>query len=642
MRRNLAWVRSGRSSAVVAAVLVGLLPGLLSLQSLPATADTAAASADVAAQGVPETPEQAWGSTKSLPSLTPSEETQSDADPGTPEQEFEPPKEAVPEEQRADVVRQPPAATESTPSGKAALLADPPCGGVAAWVANRDVTAGQQVAYNRTVWQALISFAGYLNNLPPPQNYPGTYWRQMGSCPTPPAPTVAWMTPANGALVLNEQPTLVVEGSTWAGGLIGFKVEVCESPWMSDCFTYESCCSLSVSWQVPAGKLSWGKQYWWRSYVTDASTIDGGSSQSPIQTFTLGVRQPTITSQLSTSGVSGQEFHQQAGNYTTSVTDVQVPVAGPPLSVVRSYNSMDSRRSGVFGAGWSTRWDMRIVPETVRGRESLLVTYPDGREVRFADKKNGTFQPPPGMYATLSTVTGGGWRLMDKSSTSYLFDAQGRLTKITDSRGRSQDLTYGSDGKLAKATAVGGRSLTFGWTGSHVTSVTTDPVDGKPLTWSYTYDGDVLTQVCNPMQECTTYGHNPGSLYRSTVLDSDPFAYWRLGEATGKSKDLGWGDAGDAGFDDTAKRAQPGALDGTPDGAVELTPNTGVRIQGPIVPKIGKYATMEAWFKTSATSAGTVISLRTVAGGTKEEVFGVGTDGKLRSSYQPTSTPITT
>ncbi|MGW4802219.1 LamG-like jellyroll fold domain-containing protein, partial [Nonomuraea sp. NPDC004297] len=31
-----------------------------------------------------------------------------------------------------------------------------------------------------------------------------------------------------------------------------------------------------------------------------------------------------------------------------------------------------------------------------------------------------------------------------------------------------------------------------------------------------------------------------------------------------------------------------------------------------------------------------------VAGGTKEEVFGVGTDGKLRSSYQPTSTPITT
>jgi RHS repeat-associated protein len=432
-----------------------------------------------------------------------------------------------------------------------------------------------------------------------------------------------------------------VQGSTWAGGSISFDIELCETPGMSSCITHESCCSLSTSWQVPAGTLAWGKQYWWRAQLTDASTINGASSYSLIQTFTLGVRQPTITSQLSTSGVNGQEFHQQAGNYTTTVTDVQVPVAGPPLSVVRSYNSMDTRRTGVFGAGWSTRWDMRIVPETIRGRESLLVTYPDGREVRFADKKNGTFQPPPGMYATLSTQTGGGWRLMDKSSTSYLFDAQGRLTKITDGRGRSQDLTYGSDGQLAKATATGGRSLTFAWTGAHVTSVTTDPVDGKALTWTYGYDGDVLTQVCNPAQECTTYGHDPGSLYRSTVLDSDPFAYWRLGEATGKSLDLGWGDAGDATFDAAAKRAQPGALAGTTDGAVELTPTTGVRIPNAIVPRMGKYATMEAWFKTSSSSAGTVISLRT-SSGVKEEVFGVGADGKLRSSYQPTTTPITT
>uniref|UniRef100_UPI003F49957B toxin C-terminal domain-containing protein n=1 Tax=Nonomuraea sp. CA-252377 TaxID=3240003 RepID=UPI003F49957B len=626
----------------MATTLVGLLPGLLFLQPLPATANASAAAAAVAVQTVPETPEQAYGSTTSLPTLTSSEETQTDADPGTPKQEFKAPKEALPEEERAGLVRQQPTALDDTTSAAVALLAEPPCGTVPAWQANYAVTAGQQVAYNRTIWRALISFAGYLNDVPPPQNYPGSYWQQVGSCPPPPAPTVSSMTPANGALVLEEQPTLQVQGSTWAGGVIDFDIDLCETPGLSTCTRYESCCSLSTSWQVPAGTLSWGKQYWWRAQVTDASTIGGASSYSLIQTFTLGVRQPTISSQLSTSGVNGQEFNQRAGNYTTTVTDVQVPVAGPPLSVVRSYNSMDTRRTGVFGAGWSTRWDMRIVPETIRGRESLLVTYPDGREVRFADKKNGTFQPPPGMYATLSTQTGGGWRLMDKSSTSYLFDAQGRLTKITDSRGRSQDLAYGADGKLAKATATGGRSLTFTWTGAHVTSVTTDPVDGKAMTWTYGYDGDVLTQVCNPAQECTTYGHDPGSLYRSTVLDSDPYAYWRLGEATGNSKDLGWGDAGDAAYDAAAKRAQPGALAGTTDGAVELTPTTGVRIPNAIVPRIGKYATMEAWFKTSSSSAGTVISLRTYSGATKEEVFGVGSDGKLRSSYQPTTTPITT
>ncbi|MEU7745886.1 DUF6531 domain-containing protein [Nonomuraea sp. NPDC049158] len=65
---------------------------------------------------------------------------------------------------------------------------------------------------------------------------------------------------------------------------------------------------------------------------------------------------------------------EQSGNYTTTFTDAQVAVAGPPLSVVRVYNSIDPRRDGAFGAGWSTRWDMRIVAESVRGRDAALVT----------------------------------------------------------------------------------------------------------------------------------------------------------------------------------------------------------------------------------------------------------------------------
>ncbi|WP_187414889.1 polymorphic toxin-type HINT domain-containing protein [Nonomuraea sp. PA05] len=622
----------------MAAILMGLLPGLLLLQALPAAANASAATTAAVVQLVPETPKQAFGSAKSLPTLTSSDETQTDADSGIPKSEFKAPKGALPEEERTGLVRQPAEAVDNSSPTVAALLAEPPCGSYQPWQRGVYVAFGTYVASDRRVWFANQNIPASLNIYAP--HVEPTGWLLVGPCPVPPAPSTVSMTPANGALVLTEQPTLQVQGSTWSGGSIDFEFFLCETSTLLECVTYETCCSLSANWQIPAGSLTWGKQYWWRVKMTDASTIGGAYSYSMAHTFTVGVRQPTITSQLSTPGINGQEFHQQAGNYTTSVTDVQVPVVGPPLSVLRSYNSMDTRRTGVFGAGWSTRWDMRIVPETIRGREALLVTYPDGRQVRFADKKNGTFQPPPGMYATLATVSGGGWRLMDKSSTSYLFDAQGRLAKITDNRGRSQDLTYGTDGKLGKATAVGGRSLMFGWTGSHITTVTTDPVDGKALTWNYSYVGDVLTQVCNPAQECTTYDHDPGSQYRSTVLDSDPYAYWRLGDATGNAKDLGWGGTGDATYGATAKRAQPGALAGTPDGAVELTPTTGVRPPEGIVPRLGKYATMEAWFKTS--SSGTVMSLRTYTDAPKEEVFGIGTDGKLRSSYQPTSTPITT
>ncbi|WP_443177357.1 LamG-like jellyroll fold domain-containing protein [Nonomuraea sp. 3N208] len=399
---------------------------------------------------------------------------------------------------------------------------------------------------------------------------------------------------------------------------------------------------------MPDGVLAWGRQYWWRLVVRDASTIGGQSAYSPIRTFVIGVRQPTITSQLSTSGGSGQEFHQLAGNYTTRFTDAQVSTAGPPLSVVRSYNSMDPRRNGIFGAGWSTRWDMRIVAEQIRGRESLLVTYPDGRQVRFAKKDDGSYQPPPGLHATLAEAsksptcpagtTCTGWALMDKSSTSYVFDESGRLTKIVDGRGRAQTLVYGQDGKLAQVTALGGRSLQFSWTGAHVTSVSTTPVDGKALTWTYSYNGDVLEKVCNPAEGCTQYGHASGSLYRTTVLDSDPLGYWRLGESTGtEAKDLGWNNQSIHYGGGTI--GTPGALAGTPDTAIELDADDSLSLPNYMLPRVEKWTSFETWFKTTGT--GPILQLQYKWYATKHSMLQVAADGKLSASYLPTTTPIT-
>ncbi|MFD0883737.1 RHS repeat domain-containing protein [Streptosporangium algeriense] len=295
---------------------------------------------------------------------------------------------------------------------------------------------------------------------------------------------------------------------------------------------------IEPRWTVPAGVLEWGKLYTWEVSARDTGTGEVGTVDD--LTFTTGVRQPFVGSQLAARGVNGQEFHQFAGNYTTTFTDASIATVGPPLSVVRSYNSLDPRADGMFGAGWSTRFDMKIQPEDGTSR-TLMVTYPDGRKLRFAEKPvsppSGAgdpvfFQAPPGIHATLATVTGGGWRLMDKSSTSYLFDAQGRLTKVTDNRGRAQALTYGTGGKLTKVTATGGRSLTFAWAGERVTTVTTDLVGGQPLTWTYTYDGQRLSQVCSPTAapNCTTYGYATGSRYREAVLDDRPVAYWRMGD----------------------------------------------------------------------------------------------------------------
>lgn len=279
------------------------------------------------------------------------------------------------------------------------------------------------------------------------------------------APFIEDVYPEDMAFV-SAQPRLVVEATRFDGGTqesFRFFFKVCnKSDMTGDCITSPGTRGQNV-WQVPAGALEWGKEYWWQVRVTDPER--GTQTYTDIQSFTTGVRQPTVTSQLGVRGASGQEFQHVSGNYTTEFVDAKVAAPGPPLSVVRTYNSLNPRTDGIFGAGWSTRWDMKIVPETVDGIPSLLVTYPDGQQVRFADRGDGTFQPPPGHHATLAAVEGGGWRLMDKSSTTYVFDAQGRPTQVVDARGRSQTMHYGDDGKLVKVTATGGRSLHFTWDG---------------------------------------------------------------------------------------------------------------------------------------------------------------------------------
>ena len=69
-------------------------------------------------------------------------------------------------------------------------------------------------------------------------------------------------------------------------------------------------------------------------------------------------------------------------------------------------------------------------------------------------------------------------------------------------------------------------------------TVSTDPVTagqpGTALTWTYGYNGDLLTSVCPPgtTTACTTYGYNTsGSHAATSVLNADPTSYYRLNDA---------------------------------------------------------------------------------------------------------------
>ncbi|MEV4356590.1 LamG-like jellyroll fold domain-containing protein [Nonomuraea sp. NPDC049625] len=461
--------------------------------------------------------------------------------------------------------------------------------------------------------------------------------------------TMQWAEPLDNSQVGSLTPTLAAYAKPGdATESVSYWFQVCAgTPGNWTWCESPSAWGLSNAWQVPAGKLKWGETYYWQVQAT----ASGVTETSPWRSFTTTPEQGTINALLA-SGVDGREFNHTIGNYTQTVTDAAIASAGIPLAVTRTYNSLDPRADGLFGAGWTTRWDMRIQDEPQT--KTVLVTYPDGRQYRFAARGDGTYTPPRGNYAKLAFTSGEGWRLMDQSSTSYWFDTTGRLTKISDRRNRAQELTYGTDGKLAKITAVGGRSLAFAWTGAHVTSVSTDPVDGKPLTWTYSYDGDTLTKVCPPGEQtaCATYTYVGGSRYRSVVANTKPSGYWRLSEAQtalgGKiASAAGWNVGSDA------ATLAGSTLDATfgVEGALAGSPNTSMRFKGTATSAYVQLPTasisgrggnlaVEAWFRT--TGFGTVIGYNNTTGGAHTPAVYVGKDGKLRGQfYSGEAKPIT-
>ncbi len=459
-------------------------------------------------------------------------------------------------------------------------------------------------------------------------------------------PRVNDVYPKPGAQVGSLTPTLFANAESldhWpADAAVEYWFEVCSGTSEQPTGCVNSGWLDNRTWTVPADTLAWGEQFIWRLQTREGDTE---SPSSPYYPFVTAVEQPAITSHLGGSGLSGagREVDPLIGNYTTADTDAAVAAVGPSLAVNRTYNSRDPRTNNAFGAGWSTRFDMRVEPDA-DGTGNVLVTYPDGRQVRFGQNPDGTYAPPFGSFATLTATEGDGWQLSDKNQTGYVFDNSGQITEVTDFRGRTQSFDYASDGTLTTAISPGGRSLDFTWQNGHVTAVTTTPprTDADPLTWNYTYNGDRLVSVCGPEDQadaCTRYTYTDGSHYRTVVHDSGPVAYWRLDESAGATdaiSDLLLDDEQHTGTFQDVQLGATGAIAGSP-GTSATFNGTSSSVQLPdwLVTDT-PYLTVELWFRT--TDNGVLFSYQdhSLVEETSESytpALYVGTDGKLRGQF---------
>ena len=431
--------------------------------------------------------------------------------------------------------------------------------------------------------------------------------------PQPP-PVVSTVYPPTGYISPTLTPQLSTLAST-ASGTISYSFSITCNPLPGQTCPASVITSGSLSkpyWTVPSAEMQWNTPYSW----TVTATVNGASTKVGPVSITPEVPQPDIVSSL--GGATGQAFDPQSGNFTTSATDAAVASAGPPLQIQRTYNSLDPRTSGGFGAGWSSVIDTALRPDS-DGSGNVVVTMPDGQEMRFGQNGNGSYAPPFGRSDVLVHNSAGTWTLMDSAGTQYLFTSAGQISEITDANGQSQTFTDNSSGQVATVTdTASGRSLQLTWSTPanarypHVASVSTGPpASGQPgFTWTYSYTGDDVTQVCSPNGNCTSDGYTTGSHYRAAVLDSGPRSYWQLSDASGATAAADEVDANLGTTNGTYSNVTLGAagpLAGSSATAAGFNgSNSSVSLPSGLITD-GTNVTIELWFKAASSTASGVL-----------------------------------
>jgi RHS repeat-associated protein len=307
----------------------------------------------------------------------------------------------------------------------------------------------------------------------------------------------------------------------------------------------------------------------WTSFATGTGPVSNGQ---------LGTLDPTMMLnglfdiRLSATDVYGQtsrtwiavvvERNLKVGNFTVSFSDLNIPVAGVPMEVTRTYDSRD-KRVGDFGFGWTLglknirvekarvigfKWfetrSNEVIPSyclVSTGSHLVTVTFPGGKVFKFeasvsshcqAERIGGgnvTFTPLPGTHGTLEIVgptafevegsvpgpvnlvgiegsvdifNASKFKYTAEDGTSFVIDQGAGLQTIQDTNNNT--VTVSAGGIIHS----NGKSITFNRDAlGRITSVT----DPNANVQTYTYDaaGDLVSYTDNENNTSTyTYDAN--------------------------------------------------------------------------------------------------------------------------------------
>src|SRR5215467_8059792 len=254
---------------------------------------------------------------------------------------------------------------------------------------------------------------------------------------------------------------------------------------------------------------------------------------------------------------------QKIGNFTLSFNDLTIPVAGLPITIVRTYDSRD-KRVGDFGVGWTLSltnvrvektgiigklWDETVTNDLIpqyclqpTHAKYVTITFPDGKQYKFqAVTSPGCQQAAPItggniVYQQVVTDSGtGGATLAAVGDTSFQIDGPvpglvnligvggQQIQNPTQFQMRTAEgYTYNLDEKLGVTSLIdpNGNSLTFTYNGIIHSS-------GKSVAFTRDSQGRI-TKITDPMGNVMSYNINPaGDLvgFTDAVGNTSTFSY---------------------------------------------------------------------------------------------------------------------
>jgi RHS repeat-associated protein len=201
---------------------------------------------------------------------------------------------------------------------------------------------------------------------------------------------------------------------------------------------------------------------------------------------------------------------KQAVNTLTNVslistTDVVDTAPGLSLTFGRTfYQSLAERYNlGGLGRGWASQWDLLA---TTDSQGNVVIRSVGDLQRIFEQQNDGTYTGNGG--ATI-TITNGEYRLKEANGLISLFGSDGKLNYLEDTNGNRITLQY-TNNLLTKLVHTNGDSLTLTYNAQGRISQITDST-GQITSYSYDASGENLLSVTTP-ESTTTYTYDTGNI----------------------------------------------------------------------------------------------------------------------------------